>query len=533
MKRFLPVLTFLAIAAVGLAMAGFTFLARQEASRLRFQSVVDSGYNRIESTIFLNLAVLRSARAFFQAQDGEVSRQEFRAFFDGLEIDANFDGLRGIGYLGLFDAGETGRIREYLQVEHGIDRDLRPETGDTLLAPVLLFEPLQSYEGIGYDMLSEPMRREAILAAMGDSGPHVSGKILLGEHSGLDSNTPGFLVFLRVDAPSHAGEASTGPAGILFATFRANELYQRALARNPLLPLALEIYDGHVNPDRMLFRSAAPPADPGDDGVLVIRSMQVGDREWILLFRPSTSFDLPTLHGDLLSLIAFSLLLAAAMALAVRYRERAYATAAALHESAERSLQEKDLMLQEMKHRNKNQIARILAIARQTASGSASLEDFTASFSARLQSMASALDLLTRSRWQKADLGELLRNELSQVFGEDLPEDLLAGPQVLLNEKATQTLGLAVHELATNALKYGKAGDAVDMLKVRWSIERQDGRQILVLNWRESGLDRLAPPAASGFGTRLIDMGVRDELKGSIERTYHPNGLEVEIRFPL
>jgi two-component sensor histidine kinase len=147
--------------------------------------------------------------------------------------------------------------------------------------------------------------------------------------------------------------------------------------------------------------------------------------------------------------------------------------------------------------------------------------------------MAASQDMLTRSRWQKADLGDLLRIELGQVFGKDLPEDLLSGPQVLLDETATQALGLTFHELATNALKYGEAGSAVGALKVDWKTERLDRARVLVLNWRESGQTNLAAPTRIGFGTKLIDMNITRELNGTIERKFKPNGLQVEIRIPL
>ncbi|TIT45393.1 MAG: histidine kinase, partial [Mesorhizobium sp.] len=84
-----------------------------------------------------------------------------------------------------------------------------------------------------------------------------------------------------------------------------------------------------------------------------------------------------------------------------RYQERAYDAVSALHETTEKSLLEKDLMLQEMKHRIKNSITRVLAIARQTASRATDVNEFSASFSARLQAMAASQDMLTRSRWQK------------------------------------------------------------------------------------------------------------------------------------
>ena len=130
-------------------------------------------------------------------------------------------------------------------------------------------------------------------------------------------------------------------------------------------------------------------------------------------------------------------------------------------------------MLQEMKHRIKNSIAKMLAIARQTAANSGSIAEFTSSFSARMQAMAASQDMLTRSQWQKADLGKLLRTELEQVFGPNIEKLHLSGPQIELNETATQALGLTFHELATNALKYGEAGNGDGTLRVEWEVRRE------------------------------------------------------------
>ena len=227
----------------------------------------------------------------------------------------------------------------------------------------------------------------------------------------------------------------------------------------------------------------------------------------------------------------FGLLLATAIALLQRYQARAIEAASKLQENAEKSLLEKDLMLQEMKHRIKNSITRMLAIARQTAAGAKDIGEFSASFSARLQAMAASQDMLTRSRWQKADLGELLRIELAQAFGKELPEGMLTGPKVLLSETMTQALGLTFHELATNALKYGEVGNSSDALKVEWQVLEQGS--VLSLSWHETSSAGVAPPERPGFGTRLIDMNITRELKGSIRRDYRADGLDIEIEIPL
>ncbi|MEZ5840786.1 MAG: sensor histidine kinase [Hyphomicrobiales bacterium] len=190
-------------------------------------------------------------------------------------------------------------------------------------------------------------------------------------------------------------------------------------------------------------------------------------------------------------------------------------------------------MLQEMKHRIKNSIARILAISRQTAASAESLDGFSRSFSARLQSMANAQDMLTRSHWQRADLGQLLRKELEQVFGDGIDENSVSGPTIELDERMTQALGLTFHELATNALKYGSGSNPAATLTVRWSLLATGRKRLLTLDWDERTGLPIAPPTKRGFGSRLIDANIRGELGGSIERRFVEDGLSIHIELPL
>lgn len=538
MKKLFPILTFLAVALISLTMAGFAYFATQEASRIKFQATVDDALNRIESRIDLHLSLLRSTQALFDARNGQVSRNEFKAYFDALDVDGNFAGLRGIGFLKLVRTGDEAVAERAIKQEHGIDRAVYPATTQQWRTPIVLFEPLaeSSLSSLGYDMFTEQVRRSAIELAMADDEQHASGRVLLGEQTGAKQTFPGFFVFVRLNvdtAPGAVDATTSSTAGFLYAAFRAGDLFSVALRRMPLLPVNVEIYDQATNSDSLLFRSETPPVEGIGNQLLDTRKITVAGRQWILEFRPTNAFSPPSSRAIPIMLGLFGLLLAGAIALVARYQERAYDAAALLHETTEKSLLEKDLMLQEMKHRIKNLITRVLAIARQTASKATDVKEFSDSFAARLQAMAASQDMLTRSRWQKADLGDLLRIELGQVFGKELPDDLLSGPQVLLDETATQALGLTFHELATNALKYGRTGNVVGALKVDWKTERLDRARVLVLTWRESGQTGLEAPTRTGFGTKLIDMNITRELNGTIERKFKPNGLQVEIRIPL
>ncbi len=538
MKKFFPIVAFIAVALISLTMAGFAYFATQEASRIKFEATADDALNRIESRIDLHLSLLRSTQALFDARNGDISQNEFKAFFNALDVDGNFAGLRGIGFLRLVKTGDEAAVERDILHDHGFSRSIYPDTTQPWRAPIVLFEPLDpSNQGsIGYDMFADPVRRDALEKAMRDDQQHASGLVQLGQGTGAAQTFTGFLVFVRLNietAPEVINASRSSTAGFLYAAFRATDLFQVALSRAPVLPVATEIYDGEVKADNLLFKSETPPASIFGDRLLVTRKIVVAGRLWTVQFRPTSAFQPPSSRAIPVMLGLFGLLLAGAIALVARYQERAYDAVSQMHETTEKSLMEKELMLQEMKHRIKNSITRVLAIARQTASRATDVNEFSASFSARLQAMAASQDMLTRSRWQKADLGDLLRIELGQVFGKELPEELLSGPEVLLDETTTQALGLTFHELATNALKYGEAGSSVGALKVDWKVEGRGRDRILVLNWLEAGQKKVDVPSKTGFGTKLIDLNVTRELRGTIRRDFQSNGLKVEIRIPL
>ncbi|MGX5845760.1 CHASE domain-containing protein [Mesorhizobium sp. PL10] len=537
MKKLFPIVAFIAVALISLTMAGFAYFATQEAARIKFEATADDALNRIESRIDLHLSLLRSTQALFDARNGEISRSEFKAFFTALDLDTNFAGMRGIGYLRLAKAGDEAAVERDMLRDRGVPHTVYPDTAQSWRTPVVLFEPLDpaNESTIGYDMFTEPVRREAIEKAMADDAQHASGLVQLGQGTGAAQTFTGFLVFVRLNvetAPDGINASRSSTSGLLYAAFRARDLFQTALSRTPLLPVNTEVYDGKVDAGNLLFQSETPPVASFGDRLLVTRKIIVAGRSWTVLFRPTSAFSQPSSRAIPVMLGLFGLLLAGAIALVARYQERAYDAKSLLHETTEKSLLEKDLMLQEMKHRIKNSITRVLAIARQTAAHATDVKEFSSSFSARLQAMAASQDMLTRSRWQKADLGDLLRIELGQVFGKELPDGILSGPQVLLDETTTQALGLTFHELATNALKYGEAGNSVGALKVDWSFQGRGADRMLVLNWREAGQKQLEAPAKTGFGTKLIDLNVTRELRGTISRNFRADGLTVEIRIP-
>ncbi|MBX3571781.1 MAG: CHASE domain-containing protein [Mesorhizobium sp.] len=533
MRRIFPAVVFVSVAAASLVMAGYAYVAATDAARIKFESTADDAVNRLETRLELHLSLLRATLALYKTGNGSVSRDALRSFVSALDIKGRYAGIRGLGYVRLLREGGERAAEDDLARNYGRQMQVWPVEGSAQRAVVTLLEPLDdgNRQVLGFDMMSEPTRRAALTRAMETGQPRVTGRVPLIQDEGI-STQAGFVVYLPlvlgVPDTASVGQRAAATAGFVYAPFRAAELFGAALAKAPLLPLAIEVYDGEPTPETLIFRSQTPP--DGSMGVFrTSRQIEFSGRTWLLRFEPTEAFVWPSSRMAAIALGLFGLILATALAYVVRSGEKAFEAVRALNEAGEKALQEKDLLLQEMKHRIKNSIARVLAIARQTASGSKSIEEFSASFSARLQAMSASQDMLTRSRWQKADLRELLVTEIEQVLGSDMDADRLTGPQVEIDEATTQALGLTFHELATNALKYGAAGTGSGSLSVTWNLARNG----LQLFWRERGGGKVQPPERKGFGTRLIDANIVRELGGSIERRYPEDGVDIDIFIPL
>ena len=185
-------------------------------------------------------------------------------------------------------------------------------------------------------------------------------------------------------------------------------------------------------------------------------------------------------------------------------------------------------ILQESEHRVKNMLTVVQAIALQTAANSRDRASFTDSFSGRLESLARAHQLLVGRVWQDVAISALA----DRVLGAEVVAGRarFGGPELLL--KAGQVLGLSMilHELYTNAIKYGALCSDEGQIELDWD---SDG-SVISLVWRELGTPCDAPEAhSSGFGQRMIAMSVKSDLKGTIERDWRQDGLTATLRFPV
>ena len=194
---------------------------------------------------------------------------------------------------------------------------------------------------------------------------------------------------------------------------------------------------------------------------------------------------------------------------------------------------QQDLLLAELNHRVKNSLAIVLAIASQTLRHADSAEAFRAGFEARIMALAQAHDLLTDSNWQGASLRDILQRVLGPYRGEGEPRYTLAGEQdIRIGPRAAVALVMALHELATNAAKYGALSNTQGRVNVAWSIANGQAPASLRLQWREIGGPVVKPPDRQGFGSRLI-RGLSQDASAQADLTFEPTGLVCTIELPL
>lgn len=190
------------------------------------------------------------------------------------------------------------------------------------------------------------------------------------------------------------------------------------------------------------------------------------------------------------------------------------------------------LLLRDVTHRAKNVLAVVNAVARQTAMRTATKDEFVERFSARVQSLARAHDLLVSQDWNGVRMAELVRSQLSR-FERLLDKRILcSGPDVTLGPEATQNLGLAIHELVHNAGKYGALSNEAGIVRISWDVTGSGGDRKFVLKWEESGGPPVVPDDRMGFGRTFIERAVGRTLDGSAKLDFMPAGVECVLEIP-
>ena len=197
-----------------------------------------------------------------------------------------------------------------------------------------------------------------------------------------------------------------------------------------------------------------------------------------------------------------------------------------------RAEERQDLLIAELDHRVKNVLARVAVVAMYTREGSRSMGEFVRALDGRIQSMAAAHSLLSQSRWHGVGLTDLVRHQLAPYATD--ANITVGGPDVMLSAAETQAIAMVIHELVTNAAKYGALSTSGGRIALTWQCEtRADAPARLQIEWRETGGPPIATPVRPGYGTSLIRELIPHELGGKVDLELASTGASCRIEIPL
>jgi two-component sensor histidine kinase len=191
------------------------------------------------------------------------------------------------------------------------------------------------------------------------------------------------------------------------------------------------------------------------------------------------------------------------------------------------------LLIHELNHRVKNTLATVQSITSQTLRNSTTSRDARDAIEARLFALSRAHDVLTRENWEGAGLKEIVTEAMAPYRNDHENRLHARGPDVRLSTRTALALAMALQELATNAVKYGALSNATGQIHIDWMIERRADGTRLRLTWTERGGPRVEPPSRRGFGTRLIERSLAQDLSGEVKIDFHPQGVICTVDAPL
>lgn len=190
------------------------------------------------------------------------------------------------------------------------------------------------------------------------------------------------------------------------------------------------------------------------------------------------------------------------------------------------------LLTRELEHRGKNILAIVQAIVSQSLRGATSTEEANRTIGSRLLTLGRAHDILTKSSWAAAPITEIVSNA-TNLYRDKAGRIQVSGPNIMLKPKTALALSMALHELCTNAAKYGALSNEAGTVDVRWAVSEPEGSERFEFSWKEAGGPQVRVPSRKGFGSRLIEGALADILGSDARIEFLNDGVEWGVSAPL
>ena len=520
--RAVPLAIFLLVAAVTIVSVFSIERGERVRQSAELNRQAQSMASAIERRAYSNSSFLRAGAALFGSQE-QVTAELFREFVADLRLDSDYRGAEGIGWAPALTAGEVEAFETELNSRRvGLSR-ITPsleEMPRIHLVPILYLQPdtLRNRRALGFDMYSEAVRREAMDQATRTVRPTASGHVTLMQEGGDDES--GFLIYMPVFD-------GTGPArslkGFIYSPFNADQFLASASELVTGTEANVRFYDIQGG-ERILMAASSSWAKEGE---VVEREVDLANRSMMLVVQSTREATLSTLSMItlLFGLAVASLLLVVARLLTQQAQEDSRSLEWFAQQNSIRNS-----LTRELNHRVKNTLANVLSIVSMTRRRSDSLDEFAEGIDNRIRALSATHDLLTQSEWGTTPIASVIAVELAPYAGDEDHDVVAEGPPVELAPNDALSLGLAIHELATNAAKYGALSVPRGRVAIHWELVKENLARI---DWIESGGPRVDLPSKRGFGTDLIEKIVAHELRHPVELEFHPDGVRCNLLVPV
>ncbi len=525
--------------ALATAWAGYDLERRQieERNQARFDKTSQIFEDDLRATLQAYGQFARSGAALHYASN-EVTLEEWRIFVQNLGLEDSYASIQAVAFAPVVHSeAEKSALERRLRQGPWPEFSIRPDGERPAYAPVVYIQPFRSSSArvIGFDLLSEANRREAIESAAAEGKPKLSAKItLITEDAGREEVQAGAIlvqpIFSDADRPqgAHRFDETTG---LIISAIRMGNLVSGILEQSrsdTVENLTVSLFDAPTpDPEAALYL----PQSETSGRYSVEKQISFFGRIWTYRAESTPAFEAEVAEYGARTILAAGILVSLLVASIVwGLTERNIANKATA-ETLAISNSRVELLMRETNHRSKNLLGLVQAIARQTSATDPA--EFSTSFSKRLGALATSQDLLVKSQWTEIDVDDLLTTQLSHF--EELIGDriTLKGAKIGLMDTAAQTLGMVVHELATNAGKYGALSNDVGRVNISWNLsDKTPEGQEFSMSWQELGGPPVNEPARKGFGTTVSVTMAQHELSGTIRTEFKPDGFEWHLTCP-
>ncbi len=486
--------------------------ARRDAALLEKSHAISTA---LERRVDATDSYLRAGSTLFGTVD-DVTPRLFRRFVSELRIDGDYRGAEGIGWANAL-TGEEALSADYPGAAPVFPV---PSADRDLVTPVTFLQPdtPRNRLALGYDMYSNDVRRMAMDQARNSVRPTATGPLVLLQEGGAE--VAGFIVYM----PVFEGVGNERMLrGFIYSPFSAPRFLDSAVPIIERDRTKVSLYGGDLNEDSLL---ATIGEGATDDGALR-QSVRIADRDFILTIARAAQ---PSLSQLSMITLLFGIAVASLLMVVARLlTQQAMEDRAALAWLEEQN-SIRNSLTRELNHRVKNTLANVLSILSLTRRRSTTLAGFADSLDGRIRALSATHDLLTQSEWGTTAVRAVIEAELAPYVHSGDRALELSGPSVELSPSDALSLGLAIHELATNAAKFGALSVAEGKVSVIWTLINSGLARI---DWVESDGPSVPTERARGFGSDLIEKIVAHELRHPVNLDFAPEGVRCTLLVPV